>query len=304
MWGRVATATLPTGKGIRPNDTPNEGSPMGSITALVRRDPLISFLVLAFALSWGLGAVLNGNGLLAPNASFLLGVPIAALIVIALSDGRAGLKDLGRRIIQVRAAPRWYAVVFALPIVVIVAVLALLPLVGGSPLDWTKQPPLTSIVFMLALFMVFPFATPIAEEIGWRGLALPRLLQGRSALTASLILGVIWALWHLPVVLSAPLVRVPLPFMLAVIPLSVLTTWIFVNTRGSLFVMILLHAWFNAVLPYGFAMVAPTDAALVWWLLAAVQAVAAIVVVAIWGPDLVRRSGKPVDARATVAAAA
>jgi membrane protease YdiL (CAAX protease family) len=276
---------------------------MGSITTLVRRDPLISYLVLAFALSWGLGAVLNGNGLLAPNASFILGVPIAALVVIALTQGRAGLKDLGRRIVQVRAAPRWYAVVLVLPILVLAAVLALLQVFAGTPLDWTKQPPLTSVILMLGLFMVFPFATPIAEEIGWRGFALPQLLKGRSALTASLILGGIWALWHLPVVLSAPLVRVPLPFMLAVIPLSVLTTWIFVNTRGSLFVMILLHAWFNAVLPYGFAMVAPTDAALTWWLLAAVQAVAAIIVVAIWGPDLIRRPGHRADARAAVAAA-
>jgi membrane protease YdiL (CAAX protease family) len=277
---------------------------MESITSLVRRSPLVSFLVLAFALSWGLGAILNGNGLLAPNASFILGVPIAALFVIALSEGRAGLKDLGRRIIRWRVAPRWYAVVFILPVVVIVAVLALLPLFGGSPLDWAKQPPLTSVVFMLALFMVFPFATPIAEEIGWRGLALPRLLEGRSALTASLMLGVIWAVWHLPVVLSAPLVRVPLPFMLAVIPLSVLTTWIFVNTKGSLFVAILLHAWFNAVLPYGFAMVAPSDAALTWWLLAAVQGVAAIIVVAIWGPNLVRRPSQHSETTSTVSAAA
>ncbi len=277
---------------------------MGSITALVRRDPLISYLVLAFALSWGLGAVLNGNGLLAPNASFILGVPIAALVVIVLTEGRAGLKDLGRRIVQVRAAPRWYAVVFGMPILILVAVLALLQVFAGSPLDWTKQPPLTSVLFMLGLFMVFPFATPIAEEIGWRGLALPQLLKRRSALTASLILGAIWALWHLPVVLSAPLVRVPVPFMLAVIPLSVLTTWVFVNTRGSLFVMILLHAWFNAVLPYGFAMIAPTDAALTWWLLAAVQAVAAVIVVVIWGPTLVRRPAHQADARATTAAAA
>ncbi len=276
---------------------------MGSITTLVRRDPLISYLILAFALSWGLGAVLNGNGLLAPNASFILGVPIAALVVIALTQGRAGLKDLGRRIVQVRAAPRWYAVVLVLPILVLAVVLALLQVFAGTPLDWTKQPPLTSVILMLGLFMVFPFATPIAEEIGWRGFALPNLLKGRSALTASLILGGIWALWHLPVVLSAPLVRVPLPFMLAVIPLSVLTTWIFVNTRGSLFVMILLHAWFNAVLPYGFAMVAPTDAALTWWLLAAVQAVAAIIVVAIWGPDLIRRPAHQADAKAAVAAA-
>jgi membrane protease YdiL (CAAX protease family) len=277
---------------------------LGSITTLVRRNALISFVFLAFALSWGLGAVLNGNGLLAPNASFILGVPIAALVVIAICDGRAGLKNLGRRAIQVRVAPGWYAVVFVLPIVVIAAVLALLQVLGGTPLDWSKQPPLTSVVLMLALFMVFPFATPIAEEIGWRGLALPRLLRGRSALTASLILGAIWAIWHLPVVLSAPLIRVPLPFMLAVIPLSILTTWIFVNTRGSLFVMILLHAWFNAVLPFGLAMVAPTDAALTWWILAAVQTVAALVVVAIWGPNLVRGSASRSEARAAAAATA
>ena len=300
----VAERMLHRGPADRSAACQIEGSPMESITSLVRRSPLVSFLVLAFALSWGLGAILNGNGLLAPNASFILGVPIAALFVIALSEGRAGLKDLGRRIICWRVAPRWYAVVFILPVVVIVAVLALLPLFGGSPLDWTKQPPLTSVVFMLALFMVFPFATPIAEEIGWRGLALPRLLEGRSALTASLMLGVIWAVWHLPVVLSAPLVRVPLPFMLAVIPLSVLTTWIFVNTKGSLFVAILLHAWFNAVLPYGFAMVAPRDAALTWWLLAAVQCVAAIIVVAIWGPNLVRRPSQHSERTSTVNAAA
>jgi membrane protease YdiL (CAAX protease family) len=277
---------------------------MGSITALVRRDPLISFLVLAFALSWGVGAVLNGNGLLAPNASFILGVPIAALVVIGLTQGRSGFKDLGRRIVRVRVGPGWYAVVFLLPVLVILAVLALLTVLGGTTLDWTKLPPLTSVVFMLGLFMVFPFATPIAEEIGWRGFALPQLLKGHSALMASLILGAIWAIWHLPVVLSAPLIRVPLPFMLAVIPLSVLTTWIFVNTRGSLFVMILLHAWFNAVLPYGFAAISPNDAALTWWLLAAVQGVAAIVVVAIWGPNLVRRSAHQPDAKAVTAAAA
>ena len=116
-----------------------------------------------------------------------------------------------------------------------------------------------------------------------------RSLAGRSALTASLVLGVVWSAWHLQVVLSTPELRVPVPFMLAVVPLSVLTTWIFVHTRSSLFIAILFHAWFDVVLLSGFAMVATTDAAMTWWLLAAVQATLAVIVVAIWGPDLVRK---------------
>jgi uncharacterized protein len=275
---------------------------MTAVTSLVRRSPLVSFIVLAFALCWGLGAILNGVPLIAPNASFILGVPIAALLVIGLTDGVNGFKDLGRRIIRVRVPPIWYAVVFVLPVFVLLAVLALMPFFGGTPLDWSKQPPIASVFLMLGFFMVFPLATPIAEEIGWRGLALPRLLIGRSALTASLILGVIWAVWHLPVVLSAPEVRVPIPFMLAVVPLSVLTTWIFLHTRASMFIAILLHAWYNAVLAYGFAMVAPDDAALTWWLLAGVQAVFALIVIAVWGSSLVR--GGREDANATSPAAA
>jgi uncharacterized protein len=277
---------------------------MHAVTSLIRRSPLISFLVLAFALSWGVGALISGMPLLAPNASFLLGVPIAALFVIGVSQGVEGFKDLGRRLITWRVPPFWYAVVFVLPVVILAAVLGLLSALGSTPLDGSKLPPLTSVLFLLGLFMVFPFATPIAEEIGWRGLALPRLLAARSALSASLILGVIWAVWHLPVVLNAPEVRVPIPFMLAIVPLSVLTTWIFVHTRGSMFIAILLHAWFNAIIPFGFAMIAPTDAALTWWLVAGVQTVAALVVIAIYGPSLVRGESRKADAKSAAAAAA
>jgi membrane protease YdiL (CAAX protease family) len=277
---------------------------MHAVTSLVRRSPLVSFFVLAFALSWGVGAILNGQTLLAPNASFILGAPIAALFVIGVTQGMYGFKDLGRRMINWRVSPAWYVVVFVLPVVIVVAVLGLEPFFGATPLDWSKQPPLTSIVFLFGLFMVFPLATPIAEEIGWRGLALPRLLATRSGLTASLILGVIWAVWHLPVVLNAPEVRVPIPFMLAVIPLSVLTTWVFVHTRGSMFIAILLHAWYNAVLPFGFAMVAPGDAALAWWLLAGVQTVAALIVIGIYGPSLARGTSQEASAKSAAPAAA
>jgi membrane protease YdiL (CAAX protease family) len=260
---------------------------------LIRRSPLASFIVLAFSLCWGIGAVISGTPVLAPNGSFLIGVSIAATTIIALSGGRAALKDLLRRGFRWRVSPVWYAAVFIVPVLTTGAVLVALPLFGGTP-DWTKQPSLVSVAMVFALFMVFPFATPIAEEIGWRGLALPRLLAGRSALGASLILGVIWAVWHLPVVLSDPVMRVPAPFMITVVLTSVLYTWIFLHTRGSVFIAIVFHAWSNALLAYVGAMVSGTDAALFWWLNAAASAVATILVVAIFGPGLVRgRASQP-----------
>ena len=137
---------------------------------------------------------------------------------------------------------------------------------------------------MLLGFLLFlPFGAPIGEEIGWRGYALPRLLTRCSALTAGAVLGVIWAVWHLPVVLADPGLRVPVPFLLQVVPLSILFTWLFLRTRGSVLIAVLFHAWLDLLLIYVAAMVAPGDYRLLWWLLCGVQGVAAGVVVAAGG---------------------
>ena len=82
------------------------------------------------------------------------------------------------------------------------------------------------------------------EEIGWRGFALPRLLERWNAFTASLILGVVWALWHLPYFFFG----MPYSFLiyaLYLLAVSVLMTWIFNHTQGSLLVAVIFHFWFN-----------------------------------------------------------
>jgi hypothetical protein len=98
---------------------------------------------------------------------------------------------------------------------------------------------------------------------------------------ASLVVGVIWSVWRLPVVVADPVLRVPVPFLLGVIPTSVLFTWLFLHTRGSLLPAVLLHAWFDVVLGSGGAMVAPGECPLLWWLLlAALTAAAGLAIVA------------------------
>src|SRR5436189_294520 len=82
--------------------------------------------------------------------------------------------------------------------------LGLLPLFGGGSLDWAQRPGLAQTAVLLVVLVVLPIGAPFAEELGWRGFVLPRLLKGRSPLMASLILGAIWSAWHIPVVLTNP----------------------------------------------------------------------------------------------------
>lgn len=105
----------------------------------------------------------------------------------------------------------------------------------------------------VALFPVIVIAqmpsSPLLEEFGWRGFALPHLQDRYSALTASLILGLLWGIWHLPLTLAYgdPVV----PFLLQITAITVLITWVFNNTRGSMLIAMLCHASLNAsIVPF------------------------------------------------------
>ena len=124
-------------------------------------------------------------------------------------------------------------------------------LMGGPALSVGM--PLLGVLSMLA-FHIFP-GSALGEEIGWRGYALPRLQAGRSALGASLILGVIWALWHLPLWLTGAPGRTLIlyaAFVVSVIALSVILTWVYNSTGGSLLMVVLLHATQNLPLTLAF----------------------------------------------------
>jgi uncharacterized protein len=221
---------------------------------LVRRHPLIAFFVLAYALAWIIESPLvflrdtftAGD----PPGLFLVilasNVPsVVAIVLTAIVLGRGALRKLLARLLIWRVNPLWYLGVVLGPVALLGGTIALNTLLGGPALS-LGIPPLLGLLIMLA-FMVVP-GSALGEEIGWRGYALPRLQTRMSALSASLILAPIWALWHLPLWLTGGPGRTPLiyaGFVVSAFGLSVLLTWVYNSTGGSLLMVVLLHATVN-----------------------------------------------------------
>ena len=205
------------------------------------------FLLWTFGISWGVG--LGGSVVFGP-AAYLLGVfgpAIAAAWVTKRHEG--SLRSLSTQIFHWRL-PAWgYAVALGLPLVLVASSFAIVKALGGA---WELDDPIAAVAAPLFLvFAVFIAGGP--EEIGWRGFALPRLQSRWNALTASLILGAIWAIWHAPLWFMADLSFSDLNYPLYAtqcLASSVVYTWLYNNTRGSLLLAVLLHASGNLAAAY------------------------------------------------------
>ena len=279
--------------------------------SLARRHPLIAFFVLAYALAWIIESPLvflrdsitdaQGQILYILSANV---VSVVAIVLTAIVLGRGALRKLLGRLLIWRVNPFWYLVVVLGPVALAGGVVGLNTLMGGPALS--LDIPLLGAAFFLA-FSIVP-GSALGEEIGWRGYALPRLQTGRSALSASLILGPIWALWHLPLWLTGAPGRTPIlyaAFVVSVIALSVILTWVYNSTGGSLLLVVLLHATANLPLtlllePLGSRAMVP------FMFYVALMVVAAIVVVIVAGhANLSRKRRKqeePAQPEATTAA--
>jgi membrane protease YdiL (CAAX protease family) len=228
----------------------------------IARYPLVAFFILAFVGSWivWLPLVLAGNNLLLPSTAispslrFILtvlapfaGPTLAAFVMTAVIDGTAGVRALLRRYVQWRFGVLWYLVALVGPPLVLgVSIAALygtaaLPLLGEQALQ-------IGATFLINLVVILLIGGILAEEPGWRGFALPRLQARYGALMGSIVLGVLWSLWHIPLILTPGGVTWTGSFALfavGVVALAILHTWVFNSTRASLLSVMLFHAAIN-----------------------------------------------------------
>jgi uncharacterized protein len=259
----------------------------------VRRHPLITFFVLAYALSWWPWILYALDRSPQPIAGF--GPFLAAIVVLAITRGKTGVVALLRRMVRWRVAPVWYAVALLLPlaITVIAAMLnVLLGAQGASSADLGGWP---SLIPTFLLLLLVPGLGGAWEEPGWRGYALPRLQTGRSALVASLMLGVLWALWHLPLMVVG---EVNWSDLVLVIAVSVVFAWVFNSASGSVLIVMLMHAMNNTISGNFFGpMFSGADSVRQSWLLAALWCAVAIVVVIVAGPEHLSREHRKQEER-------
>ncbi len=250
---------------------------MLTLVATVKRHPLVWFYVLACVFTWICITLMPVSLMLVLLG--LWGPAVAAAIVLGVTQGGTGVRDLLRRTTIWRVGVVWYVVVIGLPFVLAGAVIALHLLLGGQ---WTFRPGDSPLLVLLLALLV------LGEELGWRGFALPRLQARYSGLVASLILGTMWAAWHLGNGAIPGLERywyAFAAFWLWVTAQSVLFTFVANHTRGSVLLAWLLHAAINVS---GSVFSLP-DPVRQWWLSGAVYSMAALVVVLMERPSLLRK---------------
>ena len=246
---------------------------------MVRRFPLIAYFVLAFAFTWWVYPLLRFSPLI--GLFGLFGPALAAVVVTAVTDGRAGVSALLSRTVRWRVPIPWYLVAIGLP--------ALLALLAAGLAVWFGTAvfgvgQLTVIDFVLVVLVV-------GEELGWRGYALPKLLDKFPPLVASVILGVLWGVWHLPtfVIPGTPQYQHPFAaFVLLTTAYSILLSWLFLHTRGSVLLATLFHGSINIF--QGFLLAGVDSTSGYWWLALAYGA-GALAVALVLGPRLSPRLG-------------
>jgi uncharacterized protein len=275
------------------------------------------YFAIAFAFTWffwGLAALGARDVIPAlPGLTVIgtFGPLVAAVVVTAQESGPAGLRSLLGRILHWRVTPVWYGVVLLGPMMLYLAGLALeVLLLGAQPPRLGALIGALPILVIVAVYMVIFVA--LGEEVGWRGYALPALQARYGALVASVILGVLWALWHLPLFFNPDTHYINLPFVLQLafqIPVAILFTWVFNSTRGSVLMAILLHAVLNSsgrlwnTLPeYSVEPPSAAEAAAqtvhINIVMTIVLWIAAVVVVLIYGPHNLSRRPRQVLASA------
>ena len=213
---------------------------------------LLKFFCLTYVLSWAsffAAGAMSGAGAALRGPLFLVGSFAPAVVGLALTsqaEGRAGVRKLLREIVHWRVGVRWYlfAVSYMAAIKLTVALVYRL-----TTHSWPRFGHEAWYVILAAIFLSTPVQA--GEEIGWRGYALPRLAVRWGLAPASIVLGAVWACWHLPFFFLAGVDKSGQSFpvyFLQVIALSVAAAWLYWRTNRSLLLVMLMHSSVNQTL--------------------------------------------------------
>jgi len=210
-----------------------------SLHAFMKHHAFIVFVALTFLISW-LPWYVGGTGLL------VFGPSLAGVILIATTSVKSGLHDLGKRALRWRVGLLWWAVALFVSGLILLVALGVDRALGGQlpSFAFLRQAWYLAPIFFLLTIV----GGPLGEEFGWRGFALPHLQRRWSPVVASIIIGTVWGLWHLPLFFQPGSLHFQLGiqllplFVMGEIVLAILITWVYNNTGGSLLVGgIILH---------------------------------------------------------------
>lgn len=218
----------------------------------IKNQPIWAFFVLACLISWpsgyiGLSEFQSLPSFLTTFLNYLakFGPSLAGCIVVYTLSGRTGFRELIQSLLDFKAAPRWYAFALLGPTLIWLGAIGVM-VARGNPVpivEWGS-----AYFVVLYILKHFFLGGGLGEELGWRGFMLPRLQAKHHALTASLILGFAWGLWHGPkfFVANGGGVGTLLLFTVYTIVLAIVFTWVYNGTKGNLFIATLFHATMNA----------------------------------------------------------
>lgn len=240
-----------------------------NVKTTIKQHPVASFIILTLGLSFAAFLLpLPPEGAFAIIALVAVMIPtIVACTLVALMDGRPGVSAFLRQCFRWRSPLKWYLIAIAMGLVIHFGSSLLALLTGAIPAIEITAPNATLVIIPLAALL---------EEIGWRGFALRRLLDRYSPFTATLIIGIPWALLHFALFLFFEPTVSPVAEGLAVLVFAFPLTWIFIKSGGNVLVATVLHSGLNA---FSFVAAGIPPAVALWYIFASGCLVVAVLIV-------------------------
>jgi len=204
---------------------------------LIRRHRVLTFFLLAYVLTWG---AIPWHSFFAP------GVLISALVVISLTEGVAGLRTVGLRLIRWRVSWIWYAVALAVPLSVKFAAIGLNTALGAPVPEIAEFHVWYALPMAIGINIVSPLNAQLMEEPAFRGWAQPTLQSTRTPLAATALMAVGVTVWHVPLFVMPEFGSSPIE-ALATIAVTFWYAWLFNHASGSALITLIAHAAEGAI---------------------------------------------------------